>query len=215
MIDFRIVRAQTLLNIYSIAPIRGFSPPSIVAIGKDLNFTSTIFYNGVLVSEYVVQSSTRLIIRVPESQVGKDLLDLKVYSSQPLLDNNADLLVGLAQPLQTISGISRLVQSWLMIFFTSPGSDVFSPQSGGGAQTIVGSRTDRKNKSAATDLTIAIQRTETELLQLQSRMPQIPPEEKLLSSSLEGLSNDEATGTLIAKVLLKNMVNQSAQVSVS
>ena len=215
MDDFRIVRAQTLLPIFSVAPIRGFQPASIVAIGKDLNYTSTIFYNGVLVSEFVVSSSTRLIIKVPESQVGKDLLDLKVYSSRPILNNNADLLIGVTKPLQKISGIDRLVQSWLMIFFTSPGSDVFSPQSGGGANTIVGSRTDRKNKSAATDLSIAIQRTEAEILQLQSKMPQIPPEEKLLSSSLEGLANDEATGTLIAQVRLKNMVNQSAQVSVS
>src|SRR5437016_1346329 len=142
MKDFRIVHARVILNVYSIAPIRGFVPPSIVAIGQDLNTTTEILYNGITVTEFVISSSTRLIIRIPPSQVGKDLLDFQVYSDRPKLTGEAALVLALSKPPQPISGIDRLVQSWMMLFLTTPGSDVFTPNSGGGAQSIIGSRTD-------------------------------------------------------------------------
>jgi hypothetical protein len=213
MKDFKIVHARSLLDIFSIAPIRGFSPPSIVVLGTDLNFTSEVLYNGIEATEFVISSSTRLIVRIPPSQVGKDLMDLQVYASRPTLRGDASLVMELTKPFKIVSGLDRLVQSWIMIFLTTPGTDVFSPQSGGGARSIVGSRTDRKQKSAAADLAQAIERTQSELIRLQSQNPAVPPEERLLSSSLESLSHDESTGVLSVRILLKNMVNQSANVS--
>ena len=215
MKDFKIVHARSLLDVYSIAPIRGFSPPSIVVVGTDMSSASEVIYNGVLATEFVVSSSTRLIVRIPPTQVGKDLTDFKVFASKPILRGEASLIMELSKPFQSVSGMDRLVQSWMMVFLTTPGSDVFSPQSGGGAMAIIGSSTDRKNKSAAADLSVAIDRTQAELLRLQAQNRGIPPEERLLSSSLESLVSDDSTGTLSARVQLRNMVNQTAQVSLS
>lgn len=215
MKDFRIVHARSLLTIFSIAPIRGFQPASIVAIGQDLNTTAEVLYNGISATEFIISSSSRLIIRIPPSQVGKDLRDLQVFASRPLLQADATIVLELSKPPGQVEGLDRLVQSWIMIFMTNPGSDVFSPQSGGGARAIIGTRTDKKSRSAAADLAVSVQRTETELLRVQSKDQTIPPEEKLLLSSLESVSVDDASGTLSARVILKNMVNQAAQVSLS
>lgn len=215
MNDFRIVHARCLLQVYSISPIRGFNPPSIVVIGDKLNTTSEILYNGILATEFVISSSSRLIVRIPASQVGKDITDFQVFSSKPQLNQDASLIFEVSKPVQKVSGIDRLVQSWMILFMTTPGSDVFVPSSGGGAKAIIGSRTDKKHKSAAADLAVSIDRTARELTKLQSRAKNLPPQEKLLSSSLESVSTDESTGTLSARVRLKNMVNQSANVSLS
>ncbi len=215
MNDFRIVHARCLLQVFSISPIRGFNPPSIVVVGDSLNTASEILYNGILATEFFISSSSRIVVRIPPSQVGKDLRDFQIFSSRPKLNNDAALVFEVSKPVQQVSGIDRLVQSWMMLFMTSPGSDVFSPSSGGGARSIIGSRTDRKHKSAAADLAVAIDRTANELTKLQSRAKNIPPQERLLSSSLEAVSTDESTGTLSARVSLKNMVNQSANVSLS
>lgn len=213
MRDFRIVHARSILDVFSVAPIRGFNPPSIVVVGKDLNSTAEILYNGVLAPEFVVSSSTRLIVRIPPTQVGKDLTDFKVFASRPLQKKDASLILELSKPFQIVEGLDRLIQSWMIVFLTTPGSDVFTPSSGGGARNIVGSNTDRTQKSAAADLAVAIQRTESELIKLQAKSPSVPPEEKLLSASLDAVSFDDTTGTISARVQLKNMVNQSAAVS--
>lgn len=215
MKDFRIVQAKTLLDIYSIAPIRGFNPPSIVVVGSKLNSVSEILYNGVTADEFFVSSDSRIVVRIPPSQVGKDLIDFKAYAGVSILNKSAAVVLELMKPLKPVSGIDRLVQAWMMVFLTTPGSDVFTPSSGGGAATIIGSRTDRRHSSAAADLTVAIERTESEILRLQASRKNVPPEEKLLSSDLESLSFDDATGTLSATVRLKNLINQSAEVSLS
>jgi len=215
MKDFRIVQAKTILTIFSISPIRGFNPPSVVVLGSKLNSASELLYNGVPVTEFFVSSDTRLVVRIPPSQVGKDLIDFQAFSNVSILNNSASVVLELSKPLKQISGIDRLVQAWMMIFLTTPGSDVFQPSSGGGARSIIGSRTDRRHSSAAADLTVAIDRTESEILRLQSSQKNIPPEEKLLSSDLETLSFDDTTGTLSATVRLKNFVNQAANVSLS
>lgn len=66
MKDFRIVQAKTLLDIYSIAPIRGFNPPSIVVVGSKLNSVSEILYNGVTADEFFVSSDSRIVVRIPQ-----------------------------------------------------------------------------------------------------------------------------------------------------
>lgn len=213
MMDFKIVHARAELQVYSVAPIRGFVPPSIVVVGEQLNSVSEILYNGILVSEYVVSSPSRLIVRIPPSQVGKDLMDFKVFSNRPLQNADASLLMEVSRPLKTISGMDRLIQNWMIVFMTTPNSDVFTPTSGGGARAIIGSRTDSKNKSASADLAVAVQKTEAELIKSQAKSFNIPPEEKLLSSSLESVFFDDSTGTISARVQLRNMVNKSAQIS--
>lgn len=213
MKDFRIAHARSLLRLTSFAPVRNFSPPSIVVSGSDLNHTSEILFNGVLANEFAVLSSTRMVVRVPPSQIGKDLTDLRVFAARPIQNVDASIVLELSKPVQSLSGMDRLIQSWIMLFLTTPGSDVFSPSSGGGARAIIGAPTDSKNKSASEGLTVAIQRTEAELLRLQAGKKYVPPQEKLLSSSLETITYDDATGTISARVRLKNLVSESASIS--
>lgn len=213
MKDFRIVHARSLLRLTSFAPVRNFSPASIIVTGTDLNYTAEILYNGILATEFAILSSTRMVVRVPPSQIGKDLTDLRVFASRPIQNADATVVLELSKPVQSLSGMDRLIQSWLIVFLTTPGSDVFSPASGGGARAIIGAPTDSKNKSASEGLTLAIQRTEAELLRLQAGKKYIPPQEKLLSSSLETITYDDATGTISARVQLRNMVSESASIA--
>lgn len=215
MKDFRIVQSRVLLPVYSAAPIRGFSPPSIVVVGANLNQVEEILYNEVQVNEFVVSSETRLIVRIPPSQVGKDLFNLKVFSSKPAPKMDAAVILQVGTPVKSVSGMDRLVQAWLMIFMTTPGSDVFTLQSGGGAKSIIGSSTDKSGRSAAADLAVAVQRTEAELIRLQAQTPTMPPEERLLSSEIESISSDDSSGTISARVILRNLINQTSSVSVS
>lgn len=206
MKDIRIVRAQAILQVYSFSPIRGFVPASIVVLGKDLNKTTEILINGVVATEFFIQSASRMIVKIPVVQVGQTISNLMVLSDVPLTQKDALLAFRLDKPPQVVEGIDRLIQSWLMIFLSTPGSDIFSPRSGGGALEIIGRSTDSSGKGAAADLAAAIERTNSELLRLQSQDRKIPPSEKLLSSSLVSMSFNPNTTALSARVEIRNQL---------
>ena len=214
MIDFRVVSTKVLLNVSSIAPIRGFSPPAIAVIGTDLNLTESILYNGIEVKEFMVSSSTRMIVRIPQSQVGKNFSEIRVYSSVAKTGKDSLISLEIAKPIKNVSGIDRLVQSFMLVLLTNPGSDIFSPNSGGGVRAIVGRTTDHQGSGVAAALAQAIDRTKAELLRLQSTSANLPLAEKLLSCSLSSLSFDDTTSAINARVILQNMLGDQATVAV-
>lgn len=214
MKDIRIVSARHLLKVHSIAPIRGFLPPSIVVLGYELDKASEVFYNEIQTTEFIIQSSSRLVVRIPEPAVGKDFTSIKVLSSVQASKKNAEISFKLNNPLQSVSGIDRLIQSWLLVFLTTPGSDVFDKQSGGGAQSLIGKTTDRSGKGVSADLALAIERTNSQIIKKQSVAKSVPLSEKLLSSSLDQIVFDSTTGTLSARVSIQNMVGEQAELSV-
>ncbi len=213
MKDLRISTAKVILKVYSMAPIRGFLPPSILVIGEKLNKATEVQYNGIQADEFVIASSNRLIVKIPSSQVGKPFKDLKVLSPVSVARTDAILSLGLTSPLRTISGIDRLVQSWVIIFMTTAGSDIFSPSSGGGGASIIGRSTDRLGKGISADLSLSIERTKNEILLHQSQNQTIPPSERLLSSSLDVVEFDKDSTVLSARVNVQNMLGDTAEIT--
>ncbi len=213
MRDFRIVSARVQLKVVSIAPIRGFLPQSIAVVGEDLDKTSEVRYNGIQAEEFVVQTPSRMIVKVPRSQIGKPFSDLRVLSTVALSKKSAVLNLGLDRPLRTVSGIDRLIQSWVLVFMTTPGSDIFSPSSGGGGISLVGRSTDRTGKGVTADLAMGIEKTKQELLRLQASNQSIPPSERLMTTSLDVVEFDERTTVLSARVNIQNMLGDVAEVS--
>jgi hypothetical protein len=215
MKDFKIIDAKILLTVTGVAPVRGFFPPSIIVTGFDLNKAEQIFYNGIEIQDFIVSSNDRLMVRIPTEAIGKELREIRVTSSTQLVGKDALIKFSLPSQPKTISGIERLVQSWMIIFNTTPGSDIFDPSSGGGVKTIIGVASNgQKKSSAATDLAMAVEKTKSEMIKLQSRSSGLPPEEKLLSASLGTVSFNPNTSTLTGTIILTNMVGATGQVSI-
>lgn len=214
MKDFRIVHAKAVLKVHSVSPIRGFQPPSILVIGDRLDRTQEVTFNGIQALEFVISSPSRLIVRIPPSQVGKELEDLQVLSSVSATKLDSIMTFELSKPPKTVEGIDRLVQAWLMIWGTTPGSDLFNPSSGGGGMSIVGRSTDRSGKNVAADLAQSIDRTRVELLRIQASNPRIPPSERLLSSDLQEVRFDPDSSVLSARVSIKNILSEDAEISI-
>lgn len=214
MKDFRVVHAKAILKMHSIAPIRGFLPPSIVVIGERFDRAQEVVYNGLQADEFIVSSPSRIIIRIPPSQVGKEIRDLKILSSVSLTRLDAVVQLEISKPPKMVEGIDRLVQAWLLIFYSTPGSDIFNKTSGGGGLSLVGKTTDRSGKNVAADLAQSVDRTKAELFRLQSGNSRIPPEERLLSSEMQAIQFHEATTTISARVSIQNILSQSAEISI-
>lgn len=213
MFDLRVVNARVLLPVYAVTPLRGFFPPSLLALGRQFDKADAVEMNDVLAKEFAVTGPDRLVVRIPDILVGKPLYSLRVYSTVAVARADAAIEFGLTKPVQKVSGIDRLVQCWLLLFMTTPGSDIFSPKSGGGARSLIGKSTDRQYHSIATDLAMAAERTKNEMLSAQANVQGLPLSEKLLSSDLTQVFFDKLTSELNAVIAIQNMMGQQAQVT--
>jgi hypothetical protein len=213
MKDFRVVSAKVLLNVSRVVPIRNFLPVSILVVGEQLDKTSEVTYNGIQVEQFIVQAKDRMIVRVPDAQVKRPLRELAVMADVNVAQADAVVTLSLPRPLKMVEGIDRLVQSWMLVFMTTPGSDIFTPNSGGGARSIIGRSTDRAHANVSASLALAIERTKNEILKSQAKTPGLPLSERMLSCTLDRIYFDSKTSVLNAQVSLSNMLGRSAQVS--
>lgn len=214
MRDFRVIQTKAALPISSSAPIREFSPPSVIIMGDKFNYAEEVFYNGAPVEEFVISTPSRIIARIPDSQLGLPMLSLAVLTTVPTANADSILSMGLPRLSRSATGLDRLVQSWMLIFLTTPGSDIFDLSTGGGARDLIGKTSSSSGASASAELSLAVSRTREQLLKMQAQNPRIPPDERLLSASLSSVRFDEATTTLTAVVDLVSMVGASASVTV-
>ena len=169
MKDLRVIKARVVLPVNSIAMRKEFYPPSLLIAGSDFDKAESVEMNGRTVTEFVVSSPELILARVPDVLLDQRLTSLKVYSTVAIARRDALIEFGLTRPMATVQGIDRLVQSWLLIFMTTPGSDLFVPKSGGGAKALIGKSTDRGHRSVATDVALSINRTKNELMSAQSQ----------------------------------------------
>jgi phage baseplate assembly protein W len=214
VIDFRFIRPRRVLRVQSIAPIRGFSPPSIVVVGDGMEQADEVVINGESTTTFAVSAADRLVVQVPESQVGTPIASIQVFAALPQVDSSAQILMSTDQ-VKKIEGVERLIQSFLIVLLTTPGSDAFEPASGGGLLGLVGRPTDAGGKGIAADVATAVERTKAELLKLQSKNRKIPPSERLLSATLVSVNFDQNSTILSATVEITNSMGDSAQVNVS
>jgi hypothetical protein len=210
MIDFRVIKVRSLLTANSYQPLRNFSPPSVLVTGFDLDRAEEISFNNVPTKEFAILSPTRLVFKIPTEQVNKPLFSLQIFGTAPGITPSGAISFDVGRSAK-IEGLDRLVQSFLLILMTTPGSDAFDRTSGGGARGIIGRSTDSAGKTAAADLSLAVSRTKTELLAAQAKDRRIPPVERLLTAELSNVTFNPSTTTLSATVTLKNAVGESAQ----
>lgn len=214
MKDLRVTQAQLLLKVVSYTPVRNFMPLSVVVVGEKFDTADKVYYNNVEVTAFAIISPTQLVVRVPDSEVGHDLTSLNVMASVGTA-TNAALSFKLGPPVRPVSGVERMVQSYCIVLLSTQGSDVWSPGSGGGVLGMVGRNTSEGGRGVMADLAVAIDNSRQELLRQQSIDQRIPPEERLLSASLQNMSFDPSSSTLTASVALMNSVGQTAVVTVN
>lgn len=213
MRDIKVISAKAILPVRQVVPVRGFVPISVLVTGDSLDKTSEVFYNGAQVEQFLIQSSNRLLVRVPKDQIGRPLTSVVAYSSVPTQFSNASLSFAVPTPVRNVSGVDRMVQSFLLVLMTTPGSDIFSKGSGGGVRQFVG-RSTSKGASASSDIALSVERTKSEILREQAKYPSIPLDERLLSAALDSVFFDKESSALYAKISLQNMLGQGAEVNI-
>jgi hypothetical protein len=114
-----------------------------------------------------------------------------------------------------VSGILKLVQQFLRLLFTTPGTDIFSPSMGGAALRNVGTTFSAgRGGSIVGDFVLAVKTTNKQMVAIQSRNPRLPRDERLLSATVSSAAFDQSTTSLIVSVEILSQAGSAALANV-
>lgn len=199
MEGIQLIRLADVLSVVSFRNALGVSPRSIIVKGKDFTSVETVLFNGYTSPEFVVYSDTELVAEVPEDITDAIITDVMVLSSGLTLTDRSLVELTFGQRPRKVTGILRLMQTFIRLLLRRKGSNIFHPRSGGGIQTRIGGVITRQ---AAADIAVAISTTKQYLINIQTAERSIPPSERLLSAEIKTLNVDARNTTIMVTILL-------------
>lgn len=210
MVDFQVVFPQQVIQLTSVRVIAG-PPPAIVVLGKDFRYVDAVEINNLESPNVVVNSKTQLTAQLPEIVVGGVVESVMVTSRNLTVTPRSMIQFKIGNVASKVSGILRLVQIFLKILLTAPGTDIFSQPVGGDALRNLG-RTFGKSQSGTivSDFVVAVQTTSRQIISIQGRNPAVPRDERLLSASVLSASYSQQELGLFVSVKITSQAGQEA-----
>ena len=212
-VDYRVTSYKSLSPVSKIG-LYSSSPKTLDIRGQNFRDIVTVYINSVPSPEFIVLSSSRILAQVPNSQLKAAIRSVRVFTADG--DKLAETSVINLESVHNGSpaeGRVRLVQSFLKRLLTTPGSDIFQPESGAGVLQMVGSigRPELLKAAAAT----AVNSAQDQEIQAQSRSAQLLPSERLKSVTLLSAEFVPFSSTLSLRIRLTSVDGLSADAAFS
>lgn len=197
--DFQVVQLRQVLPIARMVEVPG-PPHTLVISGPASDQVTDVEVNGARGYPFQPLGDTSIEVTLPDLCTVRSLAVLG-----RTMGNLLEAALVLAYPTRptTLSGMQLLVQMWVKEFLTTPGSDVFDREAGGGAGKIAGSA-NIVDVNITSNITIAVQRTNQSIIKRQSGNNTIPRSERLLSAEILQVSSSAADQTIKLDVEIKN-----------
>jgi len=214
-LDIQFAYPQQLIKISQVSLLQERDPPTLLVVGDDFSAVDEVLLNDVPSPAVTVLSKTELTAVLPVEVRGNSVVTVTVVSYQLVHSDSSVVSFRLGPTNRKTSGINRLMQLFLKILLTSPGSDIFSPQLGGGLLNIIGRSFSRSEVgSLVGDLVVAVDNTAKQVIAIQSRKARLPRDERLLSAQVQSAEFDASQTALIATVNLTSQAGTSATANI-
>lgn len=215
MIDFQVVFPQQMIQLNSIRMAEGVEVRTLDVTGEDFRAIDQVLINGSESPSFVVVSKNRLLAQVPEAALLQSITTVQVISRTLVLTDQSLIKFQVGRSPSKVRGILRLVQVFLKTLFTTQGSDIFSPRSGGSALRGLG-RSFGSNEGGAlvSDFVVAVATAQKQIITTQSRDASIPRDERLLSARVTRSSYNKNESALVVSVELTSQAGRAALANV-
>jgi len=213
--DFQTISVQDALPVTFLDFALDLPVPTLRVRGKDFRSVSEVLINGAASPSHIVISDTSLLAQLPESEYSMRINSLLVLSRRFTATERSILRLRISPLAGRLSGIEKLVQLFVRTIFTSPGSNIYNASDGGGLRQLIAAPVSRSSKSQITGgFAQSVDRTRSQIIEMQSTARNLRPEEKLLAADLVGVDFDIEQARVSGKVQLTSMAGKSALVSV-
>jgi hypothetical protein len=212
MVDFQIIEIRDLLPITAIRAVPNLTPRTLSVYGRDFTSTYEVHINEEKSPSVVIVNSQNLLAQVPENQGNAAIRNVAVISSRLTKTARSVIEFRIGDTTKAVSGITRLVQTFLKILLQTPGTDIFAKNIGGGVLRAVSRQTGKDGRSMVSDAKIGVERTQRQLIALQANDPALTLQEKLLYAKLLEANFVPAELALVTKIRIANQANQDMSV---
>lgn len=193
-IDLQVIYPQNSIPLTRVRVLFGYTPTSIMVEGDDFRSVDEVWINENAAPNWTVLNPQLLVAQVPPTQVGRSINSVEVLSNRMILGPESLLKFRIGRGGGRVTGIMRLVQLFVKTLLTTPGTDIFSPQSGGGLMTRVGQQVSLHDggKEVIGDLVLCCSTATKQIVAVQAQNPALPPVERLLAANVENAVFDRA-----------------------
>lgn len=184
-------------------------------LGDDFRSVDEVFINDMPSPDVVVVSPTRLLAQLPESlQQVPDVQSVMVLSRTLTLTDSSILRFRVGETPGMVNGILRLLQLFVKVLLSEPGSDIFNKLMGGALLRNIGTTFgSEEGDTIRADATVSVDRTARQVISIQSRDGTLPRDERLLNARLVGATFSRASGTMFLSVEVVSQLGVPARLN--
>lgn len=215
MIDIQVVRLSDVLPITGITAVPGVRPRTVRLTGRDFKNVESVYINSSASPEFIILSDSEILAQVPADKVQQAITDAYVLSTRISFTSRSLVELSMGTRPQTVEGTLSLVQQFTRILLRTPGSNIFHRQSGGGLFKNVGKviGSNARDRVGA-EVVVAVARTRQLMIASQTPDRRIPPEERLLSAEVIGLSIQPREGSVTMSVSVTSHAGTAAAATI-
>lgn len=207
--DLKVTYIQDVLKVHE-ATVLNTEPPSIDIRGSDFRSAAIVRINGDVCPSFSVQSNTRILAVLPETQRSETVNDIAVISATFTTPERSLVSFELGTKAQLTSGLFRLLQRFILILLRNPGTDILNPDSGGGMGRLSVQFSRGAQTVTAADIALAVSRTKRQILRLQATNGRLKNSERLADAELLGVEYSPTYGSLSPRIKITSQEGLSA-----
>jgi hypothetical protein len=214
-IDLQIVFPQESVHLNRVRTLpgsgRGVVPRTLDITGDDFTSVEEVLINNIESPDVIILSKNRLLAQVPEHLAVSALGSVTVLSKRLTLTDRSLIRFRIGKTPGKVRGILRLVQLFLKILFTTPGSDIFNRKTGGGGLIPLGQTFGGDDGGGiVSGFIISIDQTSRQIVAIQGRDPSTPRDERLLSAKVLTASFNRNEAALVVGIEITSQAGRAA-----
>lgn len=214
-VDFQVVFPQELIHLSQISIVPGLVPRTLDIVGEDFRSVDEVIINQVPSPDVIIVSKTRLLAQLPDSVQTDRPTTISVISRNLTITPRSLIRFRISRTPGKVRGILRLMQKFLKILFTTPGSDVFAPRIGGAGLRNIGQTFGRsEGGDIVSDFVIAVDQTTRQIISIQARNPRVPRDERLLAARIVSAGFNKVESALVVRLELTSQAGRAATANV-
>jgi len=187
-------------------------PKSLDIIGEDFSSVDEVLINEIESPDVLILSGRRLIAQLPDSlQRSPSITGVTVTSRRLTVNARSIIRFRVADQPGKVQGILRLIQVFLKLLFTTPGTDIWNKRSGGGGLRRIGQTFGSDDGGdIISDFIISVSTTARQLVSTQSKDPLLPRDERLLSAKVTHATFNRELGAILTSIELVSQAGRAA-----
>ena len=210
-VDYQVLFPQEVVRLNTIQQVPLATRPTLDIVGQDFSSVDEVLVNDQSSPFIQILSNTRLTAQLPVNVHASEVRSVLVVSRRLTLSKSSVLRFKISDTPAKCTGLLKLMQLYVKLMLTTPGTDIFDPQLGGGVLNMLSSNiSGSEGAGVVSQFIISSNNVVRQIIAIQGRQPKLPLDEKLLSANVISAKFSTAQRALFVTVELISQAGRSA-----